>query len=285
MLDRIFRSPNAENAVKKLTDLALGLGLNLATVDFLRNFLFGYIEGYLNGATCNSCFTVLGSAKDVPDITYCHRCGKKVGTIKITPLRLYLAIANKADLFDVIPDRVKVNPRLIGPIKRFGPIVLKFYDSVSIDMIFEPLVAWLKEKRPDLYYTLAFYPRIPEWVQILYELETDRMDDDRLERIKKDLDLEDADRETLKQIIIKGLEKALDRRSEYYIVSEDKFIACVKSEEEAKKFIQENADRYPSLSYIKVTGVSTYALKQFAHMLDSFKSRLREVIARELGGV
>jgi len=102
-LSKIFRTPDVQRAVDKLIELATRFGLSLTSVDFLRDALFGYVEAYLDGGTCSHCFTRLGNAKDVPDFTYCNACGKKTSVIKITPLRMYLAIANNADLFEVLP--------------------------------------------------------------------------------------------------------------------------------------------------------------------------------------
>lgn len=228
----------------------------------------------------HNCFARIGNAKDVPDFTYCPECNEKVGVIKVTPLRMYLAIANNADLFEVIPDRIKANPEVLEPVKRFGNIALRFYDAVTIEMIFEPLIAWLKDKRPDLYYTLAFYPTMPKYVQLLYELEMDKLGKDDLKKLGEELGLEHNPKpEELKDVVIQGLELALDRRSEYYILSDSNFIKRVNTEEEAREWIRENISKYPSLSYIKVKGASTYALKQFAIMLDNLKNKLRRVLA------
>lgn len=281
-LNRIFRSPNAQRAIDRIIDTAVKLGLNLTAIDFIRDMLFGYIEGYLNGAVCPICYSRLGHAKDIPDYTYCPHCEKKIGVIKITPLRVYLAIANNADLFRLIPDQIKVNPNVIKPLKRFKNTILRLYDAITVDTFSEPLIAWIKDNRPDLYYTIAFYPLTPKYIQALHELEMDRMSDTELQELREELGLKDADKDTLKKVIIEGLEMALDRRSEYHIVSGNRFVRVVGSEEEAKRFIEENKDSYPGLTYIKVTGVSTYALKTFITMIDDLKNKLRDELVRQL---
>jgi len=155
--------------------------------------------------------------------------------------------------------------------------VLKFYDAITIDMMMEPLLAWMKDKRPDLYYTIAFYPTLPKWVQILYELEMDRLGNKEIESIAKELGLNPNVNE-LKDVIIDGLELALDRRSEYYIVSGKEFVKRVDTEEEANEWIRANEDKYPSLTYVKNTGASTYALKAFLGMVDDLKNKMRKIL-------
>jgi len=280
-LSEIFRSPDVQRAIDKLIELATRFGLSLTSVDFLRDALFGYVESYLDGATCSNpeCFTRLGHAKDIPDFTYCNACGKKVGVIKITPLRMYLAIANNADLFEILPDKIKANPEKLNLVKRFGNTVLKFYDAITIDMIMEPLLAWMKDKRPDLYYTLAFYPTLPKYVQLLYELEMDRLEREELISLARELGLEaNPNPKELKDVIIEGLELALDRRSEYYILSGKEFVKRVDTEEEAIEWIEKNRGKYPSLSYIKNIGASGYALKTFSWQVETLKAKMRQIL-------
>jgi len=144
-------------------------------------------------------------------------------------------------------------------------------------MMMEPLLAWMKDKRPDLYYTIAFYPTLPKWVQILYELEMDRLDSKEIKSMAKEFGL-NPDVKELKDVIIDGLELALDRRSEYYILSGNKFVKRADTEEEAKEWIEKNRNRYPSLRYIKNIGASGYALKTFSWQIETLKAKMRKIL-------
>jgi len=245
-LTNIFRNANAQRAIDKMIYIATSLGLSLTSIDFLRNMLFGYIEGYLNGATCPKCFERLGDAREVPDFTICEYCGNKVGVIKITPLRLYLTIANQEDLFRVIPDKIKI-PDKLGIVKKFGSVILKFYDALTIDLIFEPLLEWMRNVRPDLYYTLAFYPKLPEPVQMLYEIDFVLKDEDVL-KLGEEFGISGDPktvRKLLKDGIIEGMELAIEKRAR-----------------EGKE------------------PVSYFAIKTFAWQIDMLKAKMREVLVR-----
>jgi len=211
-LVNIFKNANAQRAIDKMVQIATNLGLSMTTIDFLRNMLFGYIEGYLNGATCPICLNVLGDARNVPDFTICKYCNRKVGVIKVSPLRLYLAIANNADLFKVIPDKIKV-PDRFGIVKRFGNVVLKFYDAITIDMIFDPLMEWMKQARPDLYYTLVFYPKLPEPVQDLYSLDFRWLNEKDIANMASKYGV-NSDLPNLKDVLREGLLLGLERKAE-----------------------------------------------------------------------
>jgi len=212
-LVNIFKSANAERAINKMIEIATRLGLSLTSIDFMRNMLFGYLEGYLNGATCPNCFEVLGLAKEVPDKTICGYCGKKVNVIKITPLRMYLTLANNADIFKIVPDKVKM-PDTLGIVKRFGETILKFYDAVTLDMILDPLLAWMKEKRPDLYYTIVFFPDygIPEPVQDLYSLDFRILNGRDIQNMCKKYGLNKCDPTILREVLLEGLELAFEKK-------------------------------------------------------------------------
>ena len=217
-LVEIFKNANAQKAIDQMVNIAVRLGLSTTTIDFLRDMLFGYIETYLNGATCPNCFTYLGDAREVPDFTICLSCGRRIGTIKINPLRLYLAIANNEDLFRIIPDKIKV-PDKLGIVKRFGSVVLKFYDAVTMDLIFEPLMEWMKAKRPDLYYTIALYPILAEPIQELYQLDFGYFGDEDIKRVAQKYGLptdvnSNELRKTLREVLIEGLELAFERKLE-----------------------------------------------------------------------
>jgi len=248
-LVNIFKNANAERAVQKMIQIAQQIGLNLASLDFLRNLLFGYVEGYLNGATCPNCFNVLGNAKEIPDFTICGYCGMEIHPIKITPLRMYLTLANEADIFKVLPDKVKV-PDKLGIVKRFGGLVLRLYDSITLDLILEPLLSWMKDKRPDLFYTIVFFPDygLPEPVQDLYALDFKNLDDQDIQEICKKYNLPKTDRKFLREVLLKGLERAFEQK--------------------VQKF-KEN----PS-------SVSFRGVKIFAEQIEDLKMNFRQILVR-----
>jgi len=233
-----------------MIQIATNLGLSMTSIDFLRNMLFGDIEAYLNGGTCPKCLRRLGDAREIPDFTICGYCGQRIGVIKIDPLRLYLAIANNADLFKVIPDKIKV-PDKFGIIKRFGDVILKFYDAVTIDMIFDPLMEWMKQARPDLYYTLVFYPKLPEPVQDLYSLDFRWLSEKDIVNIARKYGL-DSNIPNLKSVLKEALLLGLEKKAE------EKFEKWRKNPE----------------------NVSFEGVKTFAWQIEMFKAKMRDVLER-----
>ncbi|MDD3493393.1 MAG: hypothetical protein PHZ19_07870 [Candidatus Thermoplasmatota archaeon] len=256
-------------------------GISLASAGFLRDALFGYIELYLNGATCPKCFERMGDAKEIPNFTICGACGEKVAPIKVTPIRLYLTIANDADLFDLFPDKIKANPHQLSLVSRFGPSVLSVYDQIDLDMMLEPLLAWFRIKRPDLYYTIAFYPLAPEWVQMLYDIEMNDMTPEAKKEICEEIGLEDCSQ--LYDVIISSLEKKVEERSEYYVMNGKSYVTKFDTKEEADRFVRENRDKYPQGEVVKMLGVSTRALKTFSRQVESLKNNMRLVLEEWVG--
>jgi len=100
----------------------------------------------------------------------------------------------------------------------------------------------MRDVRPDLYYTIAFYPALPEYVQLLYEIEMDRIGNEKLSELASELGLNPSKKE-LKEVIVDGLELTLKRRVE-------------RGEE----------------------GVSTYALKTFSWQVEMLKAKLRSIL-------
>ncbi|HDN73753.1 MAG TPA: hypothetical protein ENG16_01845 [Archaeoglobus sp.] len=179
-----------KSASSKLIEKLTSLGFKLLEVEFARDFLFGWIKGYLNGSTCSNCYSYLGDAKEVPDYTICHNCGKEVHTIKIEPLRVRLAMANGVDLFDIIPAKIKKEPiSWVNP--NIKPAVINALDEITPDMILEPFLSWLHDNRPDILYTVLLHPfrssAMPYYIYILYDLQFDRLTEAEIERIAENL--------------------------------------------------------------------------------------------------
>lgn len=299
-LYEMFRAPDVDGAVNKIVEIATQLGFSVTSIDFLRDFLFGYVETYLSGATCSNpeCFAYLGHAKDIPNAMYCPECDQKIGPIKVTPLRMYLAIQNDADLFELIPGKIKADPANLKVVRRFGSAVLKFYDNVTLSMMMEPLLAWMKDTRPDLYYTVAFFPagakeerdgELIDYIDLLYLIEMDDLKAKDLDHIIDLLGLKpfkknkkEENKKMIRDVISKGLDTALDKRSEYYVLAGREFVTRVETELEAQNWIMSHKDEYGELHYIKNIGASGYALKAFMKMIENLKNNMRDIIAEEV---
>ena len=248
-LVQMFRNPQPQRAIDKIVSSFIDIGLSKLKIDFIRDVAFGWVEEYLNGAVCPKCHGYLGKASEVPDFTFCTNCGEKISPIKVTPLRLYLALANDADIFEIVPDDIKQEPTMLlkGSI---GKSALRVYDDLSIEVILEPLLSWLKDNRPDLYYTVLTFPQVPEGIQILYELKMDRMSEDDIMNLAKrlgiDKEIENMSYEQKRDIMIKVITDAFD-----YKIDED--------------------------------GISTLGVKKFVTMVETIKFKSREILVKVVG--
>jgi len=265
-----------KEALGKLTETAKKAGMNMATAGILRGALFGYIEGYLNGATCSKCFTRVGDAKDFPNFMVCPVCGQKATVVKITPLRFYLSIANDADFFEVIPNQIKMNQNMLPMIGKYSKGVMDFYDAIELSAIMEPLLAWMKEKRPDLYYTLAFYPSAPDYIQMLYDLRFSNLTNDEKDEMAKELGLKS--RNDIERVILQAMDEAIENRSIYLVLSQGKYLTKTNSVAEAEDFMRQTAEEHSNMKYTKLPGVNTYALKVFNRQVESMKNKMRYVL-------
>jgi len=272
-----------KGAVDGLWKTATEAGLSMGRAGILRGVLFGYVETYLNGATCGLCFANLGDARNFGNFTLCPYCGKKAPVVKISPIRFYLSIANNADFFDVVPEKIRANQKMLSGLGRYSEGVMEFYDSVDLSEIMVPLLAWMKDRRPDLFYTLAFYPTVPDYIQILYDLRFDNLDKDAQDLIAADLGLES--RKDIEGVLIKAMDLAIERRSIYLIMSDGEYLTKTDSKEEAEAYIKEREEKEGNrkLKYIKMSGVNSYALKVFYRQVEELKNKMRYVLMDALG--
>lgn len=245
--------PNKERALRKIISSFLSIGLSRIKIELIKNIIFGWLEEYLDGATCPKCFTNLGHAKDVPEFTICTSCNNAISPIKITPIRLYLSLANDADIFSILPDKIKsetkeVVRKSIG--KHYSSAIISVYDGLSIEVIIESILAWMKENRPDLYYTIVFFPKIPEYIQILYEIKMNRIKAEDIEALEKKIeiydDVKNLDIDKQKEVLIKVITESLD-----YAIEE-------------------------------MGGISTIGLKKFVRMIENIKFKAREMLIKAL---
>jgi len=213
-----LRNISLEESLKKLTNRLIEFGFKSMEVEFASRIFFGWMSAYINGAVCPSCFVYLGEAKRVPDVTFCTTCNQKISPIKITPLRVYLAIANKADIFATVPDSIKLQP-LSWIDRELSDVIVAAYDSITADMVVEPLIAWLRHERPDILYTILLYPRVPRYIYVLYDLLMDRMSTEEMERVAEEIGLDGSSRlrerliETIKMGFESYIQETVDRIS------------------------------------------------------------------------
>lgn len=285
-LAEMFRNAT-EGAESRLWDLAMDVGVSVTTSTFLSDILMGYVLSYLNGATCGKCFTRIGDACDVNDVTICPVCGEEVGVIKITPLRFWLTLNNHVDLFSIIPDKIKSNTNQMAFLKPYADKVLDFYDRVATEDMMEMIVHWLREKRPDLYYTIALFdhPLTTISTQAIYEIDMGNFE--QLKSIKESIEdymgnetsLDPDDPQSFKKWLIEGMERGLDSRVRFYVMEGSEIIATVHTEEEAKSYLK--GDR----RYFKREGINGYALKEFYNQIDLLKLKMRTVVEEYLEGL
>lgn len=289
-LASLFRNPSIKAATDKILNTAISTGIGFAASTGLREFLFGFILSYLNGATCPRCLTRLGHAKDVPDFTICNACGKTCGkdspVITVNPLRFKLMIDNNADLFRIIPEEIMMPDQGSSIINQYGPQLLEFYDRVPTELYFEPLVAWIRDTRPDLYYTIALYdnPYMPYFTQVLFEIEMNRFTEQRKREVIKEVGLkEDMSDKQIYDAVVKGMENNIDARVLYYVMNGRDIITKFSDEKEAKQYVKNHKKEfYGNLDYFRREGINGYALKTFFHQIDTLKNGLRELVAKEL---
>jgi len=287
-LANIFRNPSVKQATDKIMDTIADASVSFATSTFLRDFLLGYVLSYLNSGVCPSCLQKIGEATEVDYFQRCPLCGAVCDQdnpiIMVDPLRMKLAIDNNANLFEIFPEHIKMPDQAEGIIDQHGPLILDLWDRVPTELFFEPLVAWIQDKRPDLYYTIALYdnPNTPYFAQVLFEIEMKKLPEDRKQEFCQEVGLdENMDNEQLHGVIVEGMEKNLESRVRYYVMNGTEIVEKFKSEEEAKEYVKSNGS---NLDYFRMEGVNGYALKTFFHQIDTLKNGLRDMIAQQVDG-
>lgn len=166
------------DAMEHVVDIIVNAGADFISRDhaaFARDVFFEWLRTHLNSATCPECFAYLGT-QQVPDYTRCSNCGKKIRTIKVTPLKIYLTLKNNADIFNTVPDEIK-NHSPVNKLGRNKGLALKIYDSLSLSNIEKPFLVWLKSVRPDLYFTIFMYPLTSDYLYTLNDLVFDKESD------------------------------------------------------------------------------------------------------------
>ncbi len=150
--------------INKLVSIIKEYGINEIEARIITSAFLGWVESYLNGATCPECFKLITpDARDLFPVmkgsVKCPHCGKDVTPIMITPLKLKLAIANHASVFNTVPDEIKLNlPKtVVDRMKNIGSRFNKLMDKISPTDLYSPILSWMSSCRPDLYYTILFY--------------------------------------------------------------------------------------------------------------------------------
>jgi len=197
-------------ALSRIRQMLMAAGARMLEVDLISGVFFGWIETWLNGAHCPKCGFYLGDAREVPRWTRCKNCGKKIQPFKITPIKLLLAIRNNYNIFKGIPRNIKerIPDKIKGSLRSpFGRAVYKVYKELTLDMYFDPLLAWLRNVRPDLYYTIVFYPKVPEYVQTLYEIDFKIIEAAKLRELCEKLGLPKCNEEMLREVIVEAMDE------------------------------------------------------------------------------
>jgi len=152
--------------VGKLVEVVKQYGINEFEARVISSAFLGWVESYLNGATCPKCLSLMTpDAREIfPQINpawdmVCPVCGEVIKPILITPYRLTLTIMNHASIFDTVPDNVKLSlpEKVTEGLKKHWERVSKIMERVKPDDLYVPILSWMREERPDLYFTILFF--------------------------------------------------------------------------------------------------------------------------------
>ena len=263
-----FLSPNVDGTIKKIQEILISVGVNITESSLIGDLFFGWIEGYLNSAICPVCYSYLGDARNIPDYTICMNCKNRIQTFKITPVRTYLAIANNAELFKLTPDEVKkaISSRVKGVLRGpFGGAILRAYDKLSLELYAEPLMAWLKRVRPDIFYTIVFYPKVPKYVQTLYEIDFNRITEEELHKVCSELGVSVCRADVVRDTITFALDSVIEDEKTKLAEILDKVQSG------------ENADMDKML-------ISLRGIKYFYTQIEDIKEKGREILVQLVEG-
>jgi len=266
VLQALKSTPQA--AFNKLIEILKKIGLSVVDTSFAADVMFGWLEQYINAAVCPECLRYLGDYREVPDYTICTNCKSKIRPIKIMPHRVYLCIANNANLFDFIPNNFKVS--LSGKVKKvldsgFGKKLLEVYDTITLDIFFPPLMNWLKRHRPDIYFTIVFYPRVPKWVQTIYDIDTGKIKDEDLIEVCQELGLSYCDKALVREVIVQSLDELFEEEYNKLLKKLDKVGSSEKTD-------------------FDDVLISLKGIKYFATQVEDLKLRGRDILEQLVRG-
>jgi len=212
-LTEMFKGMGLDKSMEELMKAMSALGIDSVKASLIQGIVDGWLEEELNSDRCPFCSTVLGEYIEPPVV--CFNCGKTVDEpVRANPLRLYLAIANNSMLWRETPDQIKSIPLETLKKLRLSNVVIKATYGMTPHMFIQPILIWMKKKRPDLYYTIAFYPEFPPFIDWLYDLSNGLADEQRMREIAEQLGInsDELDRDMLLDAMKTGLDNILTKR-------------------------------------------------------------------------
>ncbi len=180
MLNELLRflKTGIDPNLRKLVEIIKEYGISDIEARVISSAFMGWLEAYLNGATCPNCLnlitddyrTILPEMKNGKIL--CQHCGRTVTPITVDPLRLHLCILNKVSIFETVPNSIKYSlpSNVVSGLRKNWDRVQRVLERVRPDDLYVPVLSWIKENRPDLYYTILFFNtgKNPEGLTISY---------------------------------------------------------------------------------------------------------------------